>query len=76
MNTERALAVEEIAALYDYAAAHGKGWKDDLWCDWIDARTTGVLQRIRNTFGPTWLNRFRFLQDDQRKLDAIWRAKR
>jgi hypothetical protein len=54
------LTAEQLKALQDYAAEHGRTWKSQLNDDWMNGCVTGELQRIRNAFGPTWLLRFKF----------------
>ena len=49
------LTTEEHAAVTAYALAHGENWKDDLLADWMDGRTQGTLQHLRNSRGPSWL---------------------
>ncbi|WP_122523127.1 hypothetical protein [Pannonibacter phragmitetus] len=51
----RPLTPEEHAAVTAYALSHGENWKDELWADWMNGRTEGTLQRLRNTHGPSWL---------------------
>ena len=43
------LTTEEHAAVTAYALAHGENWKDDLLADWMDGRTQGTLQHLRNS---------------------------
>ena len=56
------LTEEEVNALQDYAARHGRSWKRILTNVWMgeaphdDGR---ILRRLRNTHGPTWLDRYR-----------------
>lgn len=58
-------------AVLAYAAEHGRNWKSDLRADWMraSARVGGEhsaeLQQVRNTLGPSWLNRVS-LRDLQR----------
>lgn len=47
--------VEQWEALKEYAATHGRTWKSQLLDDWTYARVPGLLQQIRNQFGPRWL---------------------
>jgi hypothetical protein len=55
------LTQEEIAALEQYAAEHGRTWKAQLRDDWMNARTVGTIHALRNSpdFGPDGLRRFR-----------------
>lgn len=56
---------EMIAALLRYRKLHGRTWKQALRDDWMNAMEgslasfddAGLLQQVRNTFGPNWLNR-------------------
>lgn len=57
-STTPALTTEQLAALQQFAAAHGRAWKADLRYDWSAGRSTGPLQEVRNTFGPSWLATF------------------
>lgn len=59
MKGER-LTDEQITALADYAATRGRNWKASLRRDWMEGRTTGVLQELRNSlnFGPRGLTRY------------------
>lgn len=50
---------EQLQALREYAAKHGRNWKSALLDDWMYARQPGPLQQVRNNFGPTWLTKFR-----------------
>jgi len=54
------LTPEHLAALRHYAREHGRTWKSQLLHDWETGRSEGLLQQVRNAFGPTWLVRFRF----------------
>jgi hypothetical protein len=49
---------EQIEALRQYAAEHGRNWKSQLNADWMNGQSSGPLQQIRNQFGPSWLVRF------------------
>jgi hypothetical protein len=51
---------EQLNALREYAREHGRRWKADLNHDWMTGRLTGELVQVRNTFGPSWLTRFKF----------------
>lgn len=58
---------EQIQALSDFAAAHGRNWKRDLRHAWETGDypadcNDAALQQVRNIFGPSWLVRFS-LQD-------------
>lgn len=53
------LTEEELAAVIKYAKANGRSWKNKLRSDWMNCRTEGVLHRLRNTHGPSWLAKFR-----------------
>ena len=55
MSDLRPLTNEEHATVLEYALAHGADWKDELNIDWMNARTTGILQALRNSHGPSWL---------------------
>lgn len=57
----------QLAALHEFAAANGRIWKSNLNACWQngnyqDFPGTGqshLLQQIRNTFGPSWLVRYK-----------------
>lgn len=59
---------EQLDALKAYAKQKGRYWKQALRDDWYNAcakvspELSGPLQQVRNTLGPTWLNRFRLPQ--------------
>lgn len=53
--------VEQWEALKAWAATHGRCWKQALRDAWMDGdygtfAEAGLLQQIRNTFGPHWLS--------------------
>ncbi|TKT57446.1 hypothetical protein YA62_020895 [Agrobacterium sp. LC34] len=53
---------QEEAALQDYAARHGRSWKRILNRAWMGEAPCDdgqVLRKLRNTHGPTWLDRYR-----------------
>lgn len=59
------LTQDEIAALLAYAAKHGRTWKATLRRAWMGGPPyddTGILRRLRNTRGPSWLDRYRLPQ--------------
>lgn len=51
------LTKEEWKALETYAEEHGRTWKAQLREDWMNGRTSGTLQQLRNSpdFGPVGL---------------------
>ncbi|HCL65533.1 MAG TPA: hypothetical protein DIC56_11975 [Rhizobium sp.] len=56
------LTEEEVNALQDYAARHGRSWKrilNNAWMGEAPYDDGGILRRLRNTHGPTWLDRYR-----------------
>lgn len=55
MTPIRPLTNEEHVAVQAYALEHGRNWKAALRDDWMNARTTGILQALRNSHGPSWL---------------------
>ncbi len=57
---EPLLTQNQLEALRQYAAEHGRTWKAALNHDWMTGQTVGELQQVRNTFGPTWLAHFKF----------------
>lgn len=56
---KQTLTAEQMAAVKAYAAAHGRTWKAQLNYEWMSGTARGSLQQLRNTFGPSWLVRFR-----------------
>lgn len=50
--------VEQMTALVAFASKHGADWKEKLMDGWRNAAYPGVLQQIRNQFGPMWLMQF------------------
>ena len=67
-STKRStLTAEQLAALRTFAQDNGRNWKRELnhaWStgDWSHdyADNSGLLQQVRNTFGPSWLVKFSF----------------
>lgn len=62
MNSPSNPSSEQLEALRQYAAYHGRSWKSKLsimWStgDYIPAELDAPLQQIRNAFGPRWLYR-------------------
>lgn len=55
MTKLRPLTEKQHDAVRAYALTHGRTWKASLRDDWMNARTTGILQALRNSHGPTWL---------------------
>jgi hypothetical protein len=69
-------STEQIDALKQFAAIHGRYWKSVLRDAWMDGDYRGfenswLLQQVRNTFGPSWLVRFR-LDRDQATGRMMW----
>lgn len=61
------LTSEQLAALRTFAHDNGRNWKSALNHAWSTgnwssdlADNSGLLQQVRNTFGPRWLVRFSF----------------
>ncbi len=55
-----ALTNEQAAAIQRFAKEHGRSWKSDLLDAWRRNRCNDhVLVEIRNTFGPSWLAKYR-----------------
>lgn len=62
MNRLPPLTDEEVQVLQDYAAKHGRYWKTVLnrvWMGEAPYDDGGTLRRLRNSHGPTWLDRYR-----------------
>ena len=69
-------SAEQIEALTQFAAVHGRNWKSVLRNAWMDGDYQGfenshLLQQVRNTFGPSFLIGFR-LDKDQATGRAMW----
>lgn len=67
MTRIHTLSTEQLAALRAFANDNGRSWKRELnhaWStgDWSQDHgdNAGLLQQIRNTFGPSWLVKFKF----------------
>jgi len=62
------LNADQLAALRTFADANGRDWKFKLNHAWMSGRYReyrgtneyGLLQQVRNTFGPSWLVKFSF----------------
>lgn len=55
----------QLDALQEWARVEGRSWKIKLAYAWADgnyhgSKHSGMLQQIRNQFGPTWLDQFSF----------------
>ncbi len=69
------LTTEQYNSLRDMAITYGRNWKSRLRLMWMDGDYEGrhdsnVLQTIRNTFGPSWLVRFRFTPEFYKPFNA------
>ena len=58
------LTAEQLAALQQVAKYYGRTWKQSLRDAWMTGQygaymDAGILQSIRNQFGPAWLMGFR-----------------
>jgi hypothetical protein len=56
------LDAEQVAALQAYDTRHGRRWKSILnhvWMGGAPCDDGGTLRRLRNTHGPSWLQRYR-----------------
>lgn len=67
---------EQIEAVRLFAAANGRKWKGELRNLWMNGAynnavmggaDSALLQQLRNSFGPSWLNSFR-LPDPQCRM--------
>jgi hypothetical protein len=62
------LTSDQLAALRTFAKANGRTWKSSLNTAWSTGRYNdyngteeyGLLQQVRNAFGPSWLHKFSF----------------
>jgi hypothetical protein len=71
--------VEQIEALRQFARANGRRWKSELNHLWyngaynravLGGADPALLQQVRNSFGPSWLVRFR-LPDPALKMAEL-----
>jgi len=53
------LTPEELQAIRSFADYAGRTWKADLLHAWERASMPGLLHKLRNSHGPTWLVNFR-----------------
>ena len=63
MTKLRPLTRTEHDTIRAYAMEHGRYWKVSLRDDWMNARTTGIMQALRNSHGPSWLVSFSLPRD-------------
>ena len=63
MTKLRPLTQTEHDVIRAYAREHGRYWKASLRDDWMNARTTGIMQALRNSHGPSWLVSFSLPRD-------------
>ncbi|HET6417261.1 MAG TPA: hypothetical protein VFG22_13275 [Polyangiales bacterium] len=52
------LTDEEAETVRAYAEANGAEWKARLRSAWMRSAEPGILQRLRNTHGPSWLAQY------------------
>jgi hypothetical protein len=80
MNQAGWPSTEQIEALKEFAKVHGRNWKSALREAWMTGNYEGIepygntaayLQQVRNTFGPSWLVRFR-LDEDRKTGSTTW----
>ena len=48
---------EQVAALKEFAAENGRGWKRKLQEKWMKASAPPELHALRNSHGPSWLGK-------------------
>lgn len=56
------LSPEQEAALHAYAVKHGRRWKsilNNVWMGGAPYDDGGILRRLRNSHGPSWLRSYR-----------------
>ena len=63
MTKLRPLTRAEHEVIRAYALEHGRYWKGSLRDDWMNARTEGVMQALRNSHGPSWLVSFSLVRE-------------
>jgi hypothetical protein len=74
-NTENP-STEQLEALKAWAALYGRNWKAPLRDAWMTGdygsfEQSNYLQQIRNTFGPSWLIRFRLSEAETGRRTMI-----
>lgn len=62
--SDRPLTQEEYTTVAQYAQQHGRTWKASLREAWMTASEPGILQALRNSHGPAWLNTFRLTEQE------------
>jgi len=50
--------LSQVVALRGYAAEHGDRWKQGLRSEWTAATADPLLNRLRQTHGSVWLDKF------------------
>lgn len=65
------LTREERAAVITYAATVGPDWKHQLANDWMADRTSGIVERLRDTHGAAWLHTFQLTKAELDPLAII-----
>lgn len=65
MKMKKQPTLEQLQALLDFSRENGKNWKQklsDCWMtgDYKGFASSSILQQIRNSFGPSWLDSFSF----------------
>lgn len=76
-STATLLTKEQTIALNEWIESRGRSWKSKLHTAWQTGNYYGfagknVLQRIRNTLGPSWLKKAK-IQDIRARADIITR---
>lgn len=64
----RSLTREELAVLQHIRQRHGRCWKKVVRFEWSSGRAGPLMQALRNSHGPRWLNNFHL--DDALALEA------
>lgn len=68
-NALSELDLQEREAIVQFRHEHGRRWKQQLLQGWMRAAYPGLLQRIRNSYGPEWLVRVK--DADFREVHAV-----
>jgi|SRR5882724_13204734 len=73
--TQKISDPKQYAALLAYAASHGRTWKAQLNHAWMTGQydagdDSSALQQVRNSFGPSWLVRFKLPRQTHTRLKA------
>lgn len=70
---------QTLKSLYEFRARSGEDWKEKLLTAWMSASEPGLLQRLRNERGPSWLAQYELPEGTpdapRRKLTVVESSK-